>query len=327
MMMEKLSQLLHENQGRYDKSLRLPQIPPIKSVRVVGQSSLDIKAKKKLVPAAEIIMNSGFDEIINAYDYFLKNPSDPEGVHQVRVRIRRFRAILAFFAPLFKAEHYQRQQDTLRQMAGQFGEVRQLDVLLEGIAEIEKESVLEIDCFGEIKSFLKEKREAAFDHLMVALKTDDFALELLDIWIWKLNEPWDETASDLHGSIKDYTKKQIANWHKKIRRSMKTLEIEDQQAIHRVRIKSKKLRYVIEQLSSILDQKNRKSMNAFEKMQDDLGYYHDVFANQHLLEQMVADCDDCQLHYQAGIVIGWQMMAGNRKIKKFSEKVGTVVQK
>ncbi|URN85111.1 CHAD domain-containing protein [Acetobacterium wieringae] len=325
MMMEKLSQLLHENQGRYDKGLRLPQIPPIKSVRVVGQSSLDIKAKKKLVPAAEIIMNSGFDEIINAYDYFLKNPSDPEGVHQVRVRIRRFRAILAFFAPIFKAENYQRQQDALRELAGQFGEVRQLDVLLEGIDVIEKENTLKINCFGKIKSFLLEKREAAFDYLLAELKTDDFALKLLDIWIWKFNEPWDETAPDSRGSIKNYSEKQIANWHKKIRRSMKTLEINDQQAIHRVRIKSKKLRYVIEQLSSILDQKTRKSMNAFEKMQDDLGYYHDVFANQLLLEQLVLASDDNQLHYQAGIIIGWQMMSGNRKIKKLSELVGTVV--
>ncbi|WP_303867273.1 CHAD domain-containing protein [Acetobacterium wieringae] len=319
MMMEKLSQLLHENQGRYDKGLRLPQIPPIKSVWVVGQSSLDIKAKKKLVPAAELIMNSGFDEIINAYDYFLNNPSDPEGVHQVRVRIRRFRAILAFFAPIFKAENYQRQQAALRQLAGQFGDVRQLDVLLEGIAEIEKESMLKINCFGKIKSFLQEKREAAFEYLLSELKTDGFALELLDIWIWKYNEPWDETAPNLCDSIKDYSEKQIASWHKKIRRSMKTLEINDQQAIHRVRIKSKKLRYVIEQLSSILDQKNRKSMNAFEKMQDDLGYYHDVFANQRLLEQLVSASDDNQLHYQAGIIIGWQMMAGNRKIKKFSK--------
>ncbi len=317
MMMEKLSMVLVENLGRYEKGLLLPQIPPIKSVKVVNQSSLNIKAKKKVVVSAEIIMKNGFNEIINAYDRFFENQSDPESVHQVRVRIRKYRAILAFFMPLFKIESYQQQQDILRKMAQQFSEVRQLDVLLEGVLDMEKNANLEISTFGKIKDHLQGKREVAFNQLLADLETDAFALELLDIWVCKLNDPWEAGSPDLQISIKDYTEKYLDKWLKKINKSMKNLDIKDQQAIHRVRIKSKKLRYVIEQLSSILDRKTRKSMEAFEKMQDDLGYYHDVFANQHLLEQLVSASADCQLHYQAGIIIGWQMMAGNRKIKKF----------
>lgn len=317
MMMEKLSILLIENQGRYEKGLLLPQIPPIKSVRVVNQERPNIKAKKKVAVSVEIIINSGFNEIINAYDRFFENQSDPEGVHQVRVRIRKFRAILAFFMPLFKAENYQRQQDTLRNMGQQFGEVRQLDVLLSGISEIEKNANLESSDFGKLKDHLHGKREMAFKQLLTSLKTDVFALALLDIWVWKLNDPWEAGSPDLQVSIKDYTEKHIDNWLIKIKKSMKNLDVKDQQAVHRIRIKSKKLRYVIEQLASILNQKTQKSMDAFEKMQDDLGYYHDVFANQQLLKQLVATSDDCHLHYQAGIIIGWQMMAGNRKIRKF----------
>ena len=47
----------------------------------------------------------------------------------------------------------------------------------------------------------------------------------------------------------------------------------------------------------------------------------DVFANRQLLEQLVAASPDCHLHHQAGIIIGWQMMAGNRKIRKFIKKL------
>lgn len=318
--MEKLSILLMENQERYEKGKVLPQIPPIKAVKTVNQSSLNIKAKKKVIPSVEIIMKNGFNEIINAYDCFFENQSDPEGVHQVRVRIRKFRAILAFFRPLFKAEDYLIQQDNLRKLGQQFAEVRQLDVLLEGISAIETESTLVISTFGQIKDHLQGKRETAFQHLLASLKTDAFALDLLDLWVWKLNDPWAAEAWDLQVSIKDYTAAQIDKWLKKIRRSMKNLDVKDQQAVHRVRIKSKKLRYVIEQLFSILNQETRKSMDAFEKIQDDLGYFHDVFANQQLLEQLVSESDDCQLHYQAGIIIGWQMMAGNRKVRKFIKK-------
>ncbi|AWW26638.1 hypothetical protein DOZ58_08235 [Acetobacterium sp. KB-1] len=316
MMMEKMSALLLENQGRYEKGLLLPQIPPIKSVKIVNQSSLNIKAKKKVGASVEIIMKNGFNEIINAYDGFFADYSDPEGVHQVRVRIRKFRAMLAFFKPLFKGESYQRQQDTLRKMGQQFGEVRQLDVLLEDLLKVRKNTNQEISDFGKLEAHLLNKRAIAFEHLLADLKTDAFALDLLDLWVWELNDPWDEDTPLLLVSLKDYTKKQIGNWRKKIKKSMKSLDVKNQQAVHRVRIKSKKLRYAIEALSSILDRKTRKSMDAFEKIQDDLGYFHDVFANQHLLEQLTSESNDVTLHYQAGIIIGGQMMEGNRKIKK-----------
>lgn len=317
MMMEKLSLLLIDNLGRYEKGLRLPQIPPIKSVWVVDQASLNLKAKKKVTVAVEIILNRGFNEILNAYDRFFENPSDPEGVHQVRVRIRKFRAVLGFFRPLFKAESYLRQQQTLRKMGQQFGEVRQLDVLLAGIAEIEKNASFKSGAFGKLSDYLQGQRENALEQLLAGLKTDVFALALLDIWVWKLNDPWAAGAPDLQLSIKDYADRQIDKWLKKIRRSMKNLDVKDPQMVHQVRIKSKKLRYAIEQLATILDRKTRKSLDTFEKMQDDLGYYHDVFANQQLLEQLIVVSPDCQLHGQAGIIIGWQMMAGNRKIRKF----------
>lgn len=317
-MMEKLSRLLIEKQGRYQKGVQLPEIPPIKSVKVVNnQSDLNIKAKKKVVSAVDIILKNGFNEMINACDYFFENPDDPEGVHQVRVRIRKYRAVLAFFMPIFEAEKYSEQQDTLRNLGQLFGEVRQLDVLLEEIAVMENDSVLPICEFRVIKPYLTEKRETAFKNLMDTLQTDQFALDLLDVLVWKLNEPWAEASPYLEMSIKTYTKNHIDNWLKKIKKSMKNLDVKQQQEVHKVRIKSKKLRYVIDQLSAILDKKTRKSMDQFEKIQDDLGYFHDVFANKQLLDQLISISDNNQLYYEAGIIIGWQMMEGNRKIRKY----------
>lgn len=317
MIMEKLSTVLIENQDRYEKGLLLPQIPPIKSVRVVKPIKLKVKAKKKVAASAGIIMKNGLNDVLNAYDHFFENQSDPESVHLVRVRIRKFRAILAFFRPLFKAENYLIQQDTLRRMGQQFSEVRQLDVLLDGLSEIEKNSAMEIIALAKVKAHLHSKRNEAFEHLLTALESDAFALDLLDIWVWKINDPWQAGAPFFQLSLTDYTTGQIDKWLKKIKKSMTNLDLKDQQAVHQVRIKSKKLRYVIEQLSDILDKGTRKSLDAFEKIQDDLGDYHDVFANQQLLEQLVSESADCQLYYEAGIIIGWQMMDGNRKMKKF----------
>lgn len=318
MMMEKLSRLLIENQDRYQKGLLLPEIPPIKSVKIViDQPDLNLKAKRKVVITVDIILKNGFNEMINALDYFFENLDDPEGVHQVRVRIRKYRAVLAFFMPIFEAEKYSIQQETLRNLGLLFGDVRQLDVLLEEITVMEDDSVPPICEFAEIKQYLVGKREIAFKDLMDNLQTDQFALDLLDILVWKLNQPWLEGSPYLNQSIKTYAKKHIDIWLKKIKKSMKNIDVKQQREVHKVRIKSKKLRYVIDQLSDILDKKTRKSMDQFEKIQDDLGYFHDVFANKKLLDQFISASDNSQLYYQAGIIVGWQMMAGNRKIRKY----------
>lgn len=317
-MMEKLSRLLIENQRRYKKGIQLPEIPPIKAVRIVkSQSDLNIKAKKKVITAVDIILKNGFNEIMNAFDYFFESPADSEGVHQVRVRIRKYRAVMAFFEPIFTAAEYRAQQDILRNLGQLFGEVRQLDVLLEEITVMEEDSVLPICDFQEIKKYLINKREIALTDLMDTLQTDQFALGLLDILVWKHNEPWRDNSPYLEMSIKAYAEREIDKWLKKIKKSMKSLDAKQQQEVHKVRIKSKKLRYVIEQLAAILDKTTRKSVDQFEQIQDDLGYFHDVFANKQLLDQLISESDNCQLHYQAGIIIGWQMMAGNRKIRKY----------
>ncbi len=318
MMMEKLARLLMEQQAQYDKNLLLPQIPPIKSVKIVNPVGLDIKAKKNVKAAVEIIMKSGLNQIIDAYDYFFENPNDQEGVHQVRVRIRKFRALLAFFKPLFEKQKYQKQQQVLKELGQQFGEVRQLDVLIKEVEMIEKDNRITICEFKQMKLYLAQERKKAFQILDDDLKTNQFARELLDIWIWKLNEPWVQKSSVLDMSLAEYTKKQMAVWIKKIDKQINHLDIRQQQEIHQVRIKSKKLRYVIGELTAVLDRKTRKSIKKFEKMQDDLGYVHDVFANKDLLEQLIAASDNPQLYYEAGMVVGWQSMRGNRKIKKFT---------
>jgi CHAD domain-containing protein len=54
---------------------------------------------------------------------------DPEGIHQMRVAVRRLRGILSAFAPLLPPEHRRWASNELRWFADVLGEARNLDVL------------------------------------------------------------------------------------------------------------------------------------------------------------------------------------------------------
>ena len=118
-------------------------------------------------------------------------------------------------------------------------------------------------------------------------------------------------------SIEKYIKKALGRWQKKINRGIKKIDMEDKENIHKVRIRSKKLRYIMELLSPLLGKKSSRSIGKYEKLQDDLGYFHDVYVNKELLEQLLAQSDEKQLHYEAGMVVGWQTLQGNLKMEKY----------
>lgn len=316
-MFEKLERLMAEKQGRYEVGASMPEIEYLKAVEMKKKFKKKIKPKENLLKTVEKIIQNGLNEIINAYDYLLTHLEDPEGVHQIRVRIRKLRAVLDFFAPIFQDVKYLELQEKFREMGQQFGAVRQLDVLLEEITIIENTGIISIGDFRFLKNKINKKREDAFRDITDNLNNDQFARDILDAWVWLLNQPWEEDVSIIKLSVKKYSDMRLGIWLKKVDKSMKHLNMEHQEEIHKVRIKSKKMRYVIEQLSPILNKDTQKSINKFEKLQDDLGYFHDVYANKILLEQLITESDENQLHYEAGMVVGWQTLQGNMKMKKY----------
>ena len=58
-------------------------------------------------------------------------------------------------------------------------------------------------------------------------------------------------------------------------------------------------------------------LEMIEQLQDDLGYFHDVYGNREWLAQLLAQSEDKQLHYEAGLVVGWQTLQGKLKMEKY----------
>ncbi|MBC3887143.1 CHAD domain-containing protein [Acetobacterium paludosum] len=280
------------------------------------KAQLKIKQKDCTSDVAQRILEFCINEISNAYTYFSTHLEDPESTHQIRVKIRKSRAILAFFKPLFEDEKYGEEQEKLRKTGLEFSELRQLDVILEEIEKIENTSIIPVDELAFLKNRLIGKRKEALITLSAYLQHNYLTLTVLDFWIWLLDEPWSDSAW-LDLSIEKYIDEELKRWLKKVNKGMKKMDVKNKENIHKVRIRSKKLRYIMELLSPILAKKSKELIAEFENIQDDLGYFHDVYMNKELLEQLLAESAEKQLHYEAGIMIGWLTLQGNIKMEKY----------
>ncbi|MFC5287268.1 CHAD domain-containing protein [Actinokineospora guangxiensis] len=215
-----------------------------------------------------------------------RGDGDPEHVHQVRVAVRRSRAILKTVST------HQHLQAELKWLGGVCGDVRDADVLLAHLrsssadfADDERESVevllqgLEKQRHGARRHMLRALRSARYRGLLASL--EEAAREA---------EPADSgRASGSAGPIGDVVDGPLRKFAKAVAKLGDDPPDDD---LHALRIKGKRLRYAAEMIPG---KKAKKLVKATKKFQDVLGDHQDaVVAEERVraLVDSVGDTDD-----------------------------------
>lgn len=186
--------------------------------------------------------------------------TDPEGVHQLRVAVRRARAVLKTSGGFdgLRAE--------LRWFFGRLGPLRDLDVLLARFhGDTSGFSATELAAFERLLLPLTTEREKALGRVTKTLRGKRYA-QLLDELAAATPSGDGKVAVDLVA--------EIAKPHDRLRAEVEAIGADptDEQ-LHELRILGKKLRYVAEMAAG----KEAKALvKATRKFQDVLGEFHDA---------------------------------------------------
>lgn len=300
------------NKSQYRRGLDLAGLSEAKE----RKNQFRLKPDEKITVAILNIIADNIYKIINAQENLLAQMEEPENVHQLRVKLRQLRALFSFASPLFNQNDYHEKQEQLGKIGLEFSTIREADVILEELEKIIKSSCIPLGDFPLLKNELEKKRKGELIKITSFLKSNHLSAVLLDLWIWLLENPWTDSEL-LDRSLKNYAEQQLEGWSKTINKAVGKMALTHKEDIHKVRIKSKKLRYVMEQLATILDSDSKKSIKRFEKLQEDLGYFHDVYINKLVLEELIEESDSEKLNYEAGLFIGWQINQGNIKMSQY----------
>ncbi len=212
---------------------------------------------------------------------------DAEGVHQMRVGLRRLRAALGLFRDQLRDPARDELAAELRWLAGALGPARAWDVflaeLLPGAADLTGETDLR-----EVERAANALREIAYAEARSAIGSTRFLNLMLSARLWLAEPPWAEGA-ELGRKGRDVAAEILDRRHRKARRLAKDSDGLAEAELHALRLRLKKLRYATEFFAPLFPGRRIKAYGkAVARPQQSLGSVNDARTLGTLLEPLAA---------------------------------------
>jgi CHAD domain-containing protein len=219
-------------------------------------------------------------EAIHAHEAGARNGRDPEDVHQMRVAVRRLRAILRASRSLFDPDWVDRLRRELRWLGTALGRVRDLDVLHAYLrSQLKAFPAPERRAGQRLLRSLDVDRVRARAALRAALAGPRYARLLARLKAALVHPPIHTSSVSLLGIA--------ANEFKKLRKTVKKLPKQPSaDELHAVRIKVKRARYAAELVQPVIGRRAEKLIDKAEKLQDILGEHQDSVVVEEYLRKV-----------------------------------------
>jgi inorganic triphosphatase YgiF len=222
----------------------------------------------------------------------------PEAVHQMRVGLRRLRAVVGVFKPLMAASECERIETELKWLAHEADAARDLDVF---IRDVFHPTALAAPSPGlaALGRHLLTARGRAYDRVLKAIASPRYALLMLE------TTAWIETAVLPDDPVAPFAAKALARLHHQVEKRARDLTELDAEARHHLRIRAKRLRYAAEFFADLFPDRRRRAryLKALERLQDTLGALNDLAVARDRIPDE-ARLDDPEVAFAAGRVIG-----------------------
>lgn len=247
---------------------------------------------------------------------------DPEYVHQLRVACRRGRAALRIFGTVLSGPEAGRWRSELSRFGRQLGRVRDLDVLSKGVRRRLEGTTVPAEAAERILEAIETDRREAQEEAARALISPEFEtlVRSLQKPVPAPEEPGSpEEPLSLAAAAPRLLARALDRFGKLQKRRGKKM---DDTRMHRLRIRIKRLRYVLEFLKPALDPAASSSIKYLVGLQTCLGQFNDArVAEVHVralirtrLESGDLDADDV---LALGILIQAQQAKMERKRGRF----------
>jgi triphosphatase len=214
---------------------------------------------------------------------------NPAALHQCRVALRRLRSALAQFKDLIPDERSQAIRRSLKEVAGELGKARNLDVLLTGPAKQEAESqASEIVDATEFMTKVEAHRQEVYDDVIARLDGAEFRQLVLEIVAWAETGEWRRRKA-AQARLRAYGRRKLKRQHRSMRKASLELASMTDQERHKIRIKAKKIRYSCEFFNVISQRPKRyeRYLSSVTAAQEKLGDLNDAAMTQTLVQDFV----------------------------------------
>jgi triphosphatase len=236
---------------------------------------------------------------------------DPEGVHQMRVGLRRLRTICALFRRDIPSPFFQAINSEAKWLMQQLGPARDWDVFAATTVTRRVTAALEVN-LGGLCEAIERQRQTSYAALQAVLADRRCNRFLLSLGQWVERRGW---RHDIDSDALAALSQPIATLSDRILTRLQRKALErgahfrqlNNDAQHDLRIDLKKLRYAAEFFLPLYagHASAKRYAARLSKLQGSLGRTRDIAATRILLDA-IRQADQPELHLAIGAVAGWQ---------------------
>ncbi len=260
----------------------------------VHAADIDLDARLSTGDAFQVIGLACLDHALS--NDRAARAGDAEGIHQMRVGLRRLRAAISVFKEMVQGPATETVKAELKWLTRQLSPARDLDVLIEErVRPLRKAAPIAAEA-GLLERRLGARRSAGREKVRTALVSRRYRAAGLNTALWLADGAWRRSEDALvvarrERAAVEFAAEALARRCGKILKKAHRIEGLDVRARHKLRIAVKKLRYACEFFSGLYSGGKRKARlerfcNTLKTLQSSLGTLHDIQVHEGLAESI-----------------------------------------
>ena len=254
--------------------------------------------------------------------------SHEEGVHQIRVAVRRLRSRISLYNGLLPGRQTRLVTEELKWLIGALGPARDWDVFVSETMAPALESMPDEPDLAFLRRHAAMRQDRGYRIAQTALRSRRYARLKSRLQAWTEKRPWREASSGrksatpgdaepgnaaacttLDAPAPLFAARVLEARHNNVLLRGARIAEMDAEERHRLRIQIKKLRYAVEFLESLFsDNAVKPYLAALRQLQDSLGVMNDLTVartlSQELLRTTRGNAKKLRLAYATGLVVG-----------------------
>jgi triphosphatase len=314
----------------YELALRLAEHGALRpSIRSKSARGFDLVADappavrkpRKLRLESSSALDEAFATILRACFHHLleslpaaEDGRNPEGIHQLRVSLRRLRSALNLMRSVGSLSNLDSLRSDASWLAQSLSAARDWDVFQRQMLPTIVKACPSVAGFDALEQITEKRRSAAYDEVRLALADRRCSCFVIGLGGWIEARGWrsgaaPENLGPLAEPAVNFARRSLSDQHARVLKRGRHFGSLAAEELHRLRLAAKKLRYVADFLLPLCG--DRKSAKRFSRklahLQEELGSYNDTSITASLLEELGAESFDSRT--AAAAIVGWQAHA------------------
>ena len=266
---------------------------------------LESSTSASALVSAETTVGAGFQAMLAVALRGLRHPGHrgeterPENVHRFRVGLRRLRSLISAFRSVLPEAERRALGARLSALGKRYSRVREWDVFLAGTLRPMTASLPDEPALLELEACAREARQRALPGPIDFHAETERVVGMIAAEPW-LHRPTAAFAEEWQADLSDFAAELLGKHHRCLRKRLKTVDLDRQEAFHGLRIQTKKMRYQTEMFRDLFDSDAVGDyLERLIGVQDALGHLNDAVVARGLIAELPLSSRP------QGLVNGW----------------------